>query len=92
MSRSKDGAWPGIMATVALSLLGCVVVILVILLCITAITALSGCTTHPRKPEPKATPAFKAVVRQLVYMIDLAEMKSDPNVFKIKELKPSKEK
>lgn len=56
------------------------------------IIALSGCTTHPRKPERKATPAFKAVVRQLVYMIDLAEMRSDPNIFNIKELKPSKEK
>ncbi len=52
------------------------------------IIILSGCTTHPRKPEPtyrveqSMSPAMKAVVMELVWL------KSDPNIFKVKEIDP----
>jgi uncharacterized membrane protein (UPF0127 family) len=51
------------------------------------IIALSGCITHPRKPEPMPVRAemdetMIAVISQLVWL------KSDPNVFKVKELDP----
>ena len=49
---------------------------------------LSGCVSHPRKPERSyrvehvMSPAMKVVVMQLVWL------KSDPNVFKVKEIDP----
>lgn len=54
------------------------------------IIALSGCTQHPRKPEPvsvpgytveqRMSPAMRAVVMELVYM------RIDPNTSTGKEL------
>ncbi len=55
---------------------------------ILAIIALVGCTQQQAKPEPhyrveqRMSPVMEAVVMQLVYM------KSDPNVFKVKEIDP----
>lgn len=59
---------------------------------ILSIIALSGCTQPQAKPEPalrtayrveqRMSPAMKAVVMELVWL------RSDPNVFKVKEIDP----
>ena len=56
------------------------------------VIALTGCTSHPRRPETqpvrsyrveqRMSPAMKAAVMELLYM------KSDPNIFKYREPDP----